>query len=117
MRNRSEEPLLYATVPHFDVCPAGRAAPEKRRLWVQLLKVAANSDRLRDCRTVIEEQYRHALHRIDGREFRGLQVPRHEIDPLEGYFDPLLREKDTNTTGVRCLARLDDPHRMSITRR
>ena len=75
LRDGKEKIELGAPVPHFDLRDFERCAAEKRRLRVQRLEIAANRNRLRNRRAIVQDQNRHALDRIERGEFRRLAAP------------------------------------------
>src|SRR5262245_17007041 len=93
MGDRKQEMQLEPPVPHLDARHLERAAPEQRRLRLQRLEVAADCDRLRDHRAVIEDQRRHPHDRIDRGEGVRFLLHGAEIDRLDRHLDPLLRQK------------------------
>src|SRR5215211_2012325 len=54
MRNRKQQVQLEAAIPHLDARKLQRAASEQRRIGLERLEVAADRDRLRDYRAVVE---------------------------------------------------------------
>ena len=91
---------LHPPVPHLDVGLVAGIGAKQRRLWLTLLEIAADGDRLGEARTVVELQHRHAGQRVLGDELGGEVALGGEVDLRLLDLDALLVQKDVDAAGV-----------------
>ena len=112
--HRCIEIELDAAVPHLDQRLFLAAASEQGRLGPQSLEVAADRDRLRDHRAVVEHQHRQPLHRIERREGVRLVCARAEVDWFDRDIDAFLGQEDAHPPRIWRPAAVIELHDNSI---
>ena len=82
--DRKQEVQLEPAIPHLDLRLLQRAPPEQRRLGMERLEIAADGDRFREYRAVVQYQRRHPLQRIDGGKGLAISAPAPRGRPAPG---------------------------------
>src|SRR6185437_14733804 len=81
-------------------------------LRMQFLQIAADGDRFRDHRAVVEFERRNDLERVDGVVIFAALFELGEIDGHERQFEPLLGQKHAHPARIRGEGRMVEPHRV-----
>jgi hypothetical protein len=91
---------LETPVPHLDLCHRQGTASEQGRIGMQSLEVAADGDRLRDHRAVVEHQRGNPHERVDRRIGRGLVLQRTKVHLLDRQADVLLGQENPRASRI-----------------
>src|SRR5262245_23171378 len=99
-RDVGEEIDFSPTIPHFNERGILGADTEHRWLRMQHLEIAADRNRFRDYRAVVEHQGWHALQWIDRRIFGRLVLVGSNVNLLCRHRDAFFGEKNARAAGI-----------------
>jgi hypothetical protein len=104
-------------LPHLGPRYAERAAPEQRRLGLDLLEIAADGDGFGQDRAIVQFENRQPLQRIAAAHFGAAVLERAHVDRHNRHVDSFLGQKDAHPARVGRAAAVEQFHRILQTRR